>query len=388
MHRATTARMLIPLLAGGMLAAALTGCTSGPLPPASNYALIVPVHANGAAIMHEAAAAVLDEILESENFYLAYTSESEPSRIFGDVVSYDQDANVVDAERRRAIDDLAGRIARAEASSAQNDPLEAITLAARELRQRAGDTTIVVLDNLLQTSGALALQNGTLYADPAEVVQKLQAGDHLPDLSGMSVVLAQAGAVPPGSEQPSLNSVALDRLEGLWVAILESAGAEVMVHTLDVGDEAVVTELEMALVPVDPVMPVHAECARGLPDSVVTFVPDSAEFVEERVAMREILGLVAELERSGCRGGITVIGTTSSARTAAERHRTATDRANAVARILARELDVDRSEITTVAAGYDERYCARDRDANGVLVPELAAACRQVIISIGRPEDR
>lgn len=373
------------LVAGGVAAAAglgLTACDAGSFPAATNYAIIAPVHAYGPALTEDAATVVLDEILESENYYLAYTSEGVPQRIFGEVVSYDQSSNSGSGPRDAEIERLAGELADAVATSPQNDPLEAIAKAAGELRQREGEATIVVLDNLLQTSGALALQNGTIYAEPDEVVEQLAAKGYLPDLTGVTIVLAQTGAVVPGTDQGQFTSIAADRLERLWVSILESGGARVEVLDVSNDADAVVTEQPMAIVPVEPLVPVQAGCSQGMPDSILAFEPDSATFVAGTDPEAVVTGVVAQLQASGCTGDITVIGTTSSAGTEASREHVATIRTEAVARLLASALSIDVADIRTDPVGYSETYCAHDRDADGVLVPELAAACRQVIISI------
>jgi hypothetical protein len=381
MHNRITGRVAAAISAA-LLATALTACTAADIPPASNYAVIVPVHANGPVITEQAATVVLDQIVESENYYLAYTSESKPQQLFGKVVSYDQSSNSGSGPRDAAIAELASLIQDAGAVSAENDPLEAITLAAAQLKRRDGESTILVLDNLLQTSGGLALQNGTIYSDPHEVVDQLTAKGYLPDLAGVSIVLAQTGVVPPGTDQEQLNSVAIGKLETLWVTILEATGAEVTLFGAEAGSDPVSTDQPMTPVPVEPLVPVQAGCMQGLPDSVVEFEADTANFLDEDAAELAITRAVEQLRASGCGGGLTVIGTTSSAGTAASREHVATIRSAAVAGLLAAALSIDVAEIHTVAAGYDERYCAHDRDELGRLVPELAAACRQVIISI------
>jgi outer membrane protein OmpA-like peptidoglycan-associated protein len=227
------------------------------------------------------------------------------------------------------------------------------------------------------------LQDGSLYGEPSDTVEYLTDSGYLgTDLTGVTVVLTQTGAVAQGAAQPVLDSSALKRLDRLWSAVFSAASATVT-HANVEFELAVGPFPHNEIVPVASVTPHPAGCRLPMTGAQLNFLPDSAAFVDAAASAGVIAAAAEQLKAAGCSGEVVLIGTTSSAGNAAGRERLSYDRADGVRTPLAHALSLTTDEIEIVAAGYDERYCAHDRDVNNRLIPGLASACRQVIITIG-----
>jgi hypothetical protein len=184
--------------------------------------------------------------------------------------------------RRIAADVRAGLRGQAEqaladlrADDEESDLLGALVLAGRVLDGEPGPRTVVVLDSLLQTAGALRFADdggALLSADPVAVTDRLAESGELPALAGVEVVLIGAGdTVPP---QDPLPPPARAALLALWTAVLERSGAAVRVE-----QAPVVARDPAGLPPVTPVpvaAPLPAPGPVPLPDSAVGFLPDQA----------------------------------------------------------------------------------------------------------------
>jgi hypothetical protein len=139
----------------------------------------------------------------------------------------------------------------------------------------------------------------------------------------------------------------------------------------------------VTVVPFQPLVPEPAGCRATFNDAQVSFRAGSGEFLDPERSIATIQEVASHLRDAGCVGEVALIATTSSADTAADRDRVARARIATVLPVLAAGLGVDAAQIATYPVGYDPAYCAPDRDAAGRLVPALAQACRQVIITVG-----
>jgi outer membrane protein OmpA-like peptidoglycan-associated protein len=281
-----------------------------------------------------------------------------------------QDRNEIRARLQQALD--------AAADQEENNPLEAISQAARSISTASGPRLVLVADSMLQTAGALPMQDGLLGIAAEDAVEYLTESGQLPDLTGTTVVLLGLGVTAPPQEP--LDSRATAQLEQLWTGILTAAGAEVL---LDVRiptiapDRALPTVTPVPIESPTPPEPVQ-ECRVRLEDATIGFKPDSADFIEPEAA-RSLLDQVAD-ELRGCPAHLVITGTTSSAGTAQGRQAVATARATAVAQELSRRLSVPLDNIEIRGVGMNFNEYVPDRDANGLLIPDKAQQNRSVII--------
>ncbi len=264
------------------------------------------------------------------------------------------------------------------AEEPEADLLGALDLAGRSLDGRPGPRTIVVLDSLLQTAGALRFQDqggALLSADPAAVAAELAARGGLPVLTGIDVVLVGAGdTVAPQDPLPPPRRAALI---ALWTAVLRRAGATVRVVAAPVA-----TRAAQGVPPVTPVPVADPEPVDGpvsLPDAAVGFVADQAVLRDPGQAAAALAPFAQRLLKGGLRAVLT--GTTSSAGDPAGRLALSVDRATVVAGLL-RQAGVPAERVEVHGLGSDFPGFVPDRDASGQLDPVLAARNRQVIIEL------
>lgn len=361
----------------------LAGCSPDPgMTPRPLTGIVYAGHAYNPTVDRETFLKVLDQTVEWGTYLVVVSDESEPRELWADVIEYNQSAQLVAEDRARALGEVADAVVGTIATSPESDPLEAALRIAAAFDGQAGSRQIVVLSNLLQTHGAVNLADGSLYAEPSELVASLTASGYLmQQFAETTVVLSGVGQVVSGTAQPVPDSLSLRLLTELWTEVFAAGGAEVVrdpVRLVPIdGDLQPVTVVPFQQIP-------HAEgCRLRIGASAVNFGPGSGAFLDPPTAEATLNAAAAELVSGRCSGQVTVIATTSSAEGVDEQQRVARLRLETVVPILARALDVDPATIATVAAGYDERYCAPDRDASGTLLPGPAAACRQVIVGIG-----
>lgn len=379
---------MVAAAAAAFVAATLAGCSSGAnasdgeTDGPTGLAVVVGAHANQPRYGAAAIGALLDDAIAEGVTLTVVTDEGEPRVIASGTLA---DLPTNHGTRARVIRDfradVEAAIDEAAATTEETNPLEAIAEAARSMRVVTGERNIAVATSMLQTSGALPMQHGILDADPVDVVEQLEGSRSLPHLSGYTVTLLALGESAPPQE--SLDEAARQRLEQLWLAILERAGATVVIGSAGAGLPPVEGLPAVTPVPIRIAVVEVGACRAELPDSRVGFVRNSAEFLDEAEAMAVIADVAQDLEN--CPGTVTITGTTSSAGTPEARADTSTARAQAVARLLAEASGRPLDEFDVRGLGFDtsdEGGCIPDREG-GQLVPELAAQNRKVVISVG-----
>ncbi len=289
------------------------------------------------------------------------------------------DNDLVRADAENALHDEAQRLLGSlRAEEPEADLLAALDLAGRSLDGRPGPRTVVVLDSLLQTAGALRFQDqdgALLSADPAAVADELAARGGLPGLAGIEVVLIGAGdTVAPQDPLPPPRRTALI---ALWAAVLARAGASVRVLPAPVEARPAPGAPPVAPVPVASPEPVDGPVA--LPDAAVGFVADQAVLRDPGQAAAALAPFAKRLLGERLRAVLT--GTTSSAGDPAGRLALSVDRAAVVAGLL-RQAGVAAERIEVHGRGSDFPGFVPDRDSAGRLDPVLAARNRQVVIEL------
>lgn len=279
----------------------------------------------------------------------------------------------------QVLSDVRVAIEHAKPIAPEANTLGAITSAANALRDTDGDKTLIVADSMLSTAGVLQFQSGLLDASPEDVVASVNK-DELPDLSGIDVQIYGLGEVR--DPQGGLTESKRKKLESIWTSLLNEAGAKTVAFHSQLGEDVDVTGLPPVTVvqisQITTVAPATNVCQQVLPETLIQFVPDTADFADSIVAKQTIGGAAASMK--GCPGTITVTGTTSSWGTPEGRHQTSQDRAGRVRDELAVALNVNPSMIVARGVGMDFPEYVNDRDQSGRLIPAEAAKNRTVRI--------
>ncbi len=378
-------KRLTATVAATVAVAALAACAGpGPVDPTTALVVVGGTRSNSAAGDWPA---VLDPFLAQDRpagrSWAFVTADGRPSVAvtvpLGGVALNDLTASAEQAAQR---DQLERHLSGLRADDPESDVLGALDLAARLLAGSPGPRRVVVLDSLLQTTGALRFPDhggALLDADPAAVADDLAAGAALPDLTGVEVVLVGAGdTIAPQDALPPPVRGALVRL---WTAVLERAGATVTVDPVPPPSHTGPPLPAVTPVPVAAPVPVRGTAQGPVPlrDGTVGFVPDRAEFRDPDQAAAVLAPFAERLLADGGRALLT--GTTSSAGTPDGRRALSVDRASAVAGLLA-AAGVPGDRIEVRGLGADFPGFVPDRDATGRLDPVLAALNRQVIVEL------
>ena len=374
------------LLATVTITITLTGCVDA-AERTTGIAVVVGPHANAAPIDFRAGTEVFMNEIGDGTTGTVVVNDGLPKLVFQNTY-LEPHESAVDKRpqlREEFVGKLADSATSARADSPETSTLEAIAVATRSI-STSDKRTILVFDSMLQTSGAIPMQNGSLYLEPAEVIKHLSETDQLPHLDGVSIrIFGLANVAAP---QAPLDEASRSRLITLWTAVLEAAGAktvtfiENMPSTSDTAGLPPVTPVEIRKI--DPLAGVVLNgCASTvLPDTTVEFVGDSDAFKNPAGAQATIEAVAKELK--GCDGQITFTGTTASGGTEAWSMQLSKMRARAAAAVFASYFGQSLDTMKLEGVGTSFPAFIEDRDANGNLVPELAQKNRSVIISITR----
>ena len=390
-RRSRTAAAVAAALTLTTLSACATGETTAAAAPdcftGTGLVLVVPVHQNAQApgIPSEWDCA-LDAALRAEAPIGMVTAEGHPQVVLEGYVASLTAANphALNDQVAAAKNAIIVAAARASATSDGNDLLAALALGA----DLVPGAQVLSLDNGATDTGVLrtADEGMTTLVAAADVAQFVVDAGACPAVDGARVDLYGLGYQVAPAEPISQRQ--RDLVAATWVAVLTECGAQATAIPLPrtgTGPEHVHTAR-----PIQPeadpgfvvlAQDVQDDCEAVLPDSVIGFVADEARFLAPGTTHE----VVAEAARhlADCVGTVEVIGTTSSAGTAAGREALSARRAEAVRDLLAGELGIPVGDISAHGLGYDTEAggCVVDR-VDGVLDPVLAAQNRKVVIRI------
>ena len=364
-----------------LVALTLSACSE---PQTIGIAAVVGNHSNSATADLSNVSAQVEAALADGTIAAVVRNDGYPQAVFERTYGEPASTPVRDRDELRGAFavDFASSLSLTTAQTPESLPLEAIAVASRAIAA-ADLRTVQVYDSMLQTGGAMPLQDGRLYYEPSDIVEHLIGSGQMPDLSGVVVEIHGLGMV--AAPQIALDEASRSQLVRLWTAVLTAAGAS----SVRIIESVPGAPPAAGLPPVTPVQinsptpidPQAMSCeSTDISNSTLGFAGDSAIFLDEQGA-RATLGLVADM-LLGCRGQITVTGGTSSAGTLEGRLAVATARAQAVASILAELLTIPVNSITAIGAGTDFLGFVPDRDADGVLDELLAQLNRKVIVSV------
>lgn len=356
---------------------------------ASDVAVVVSVHRNAPKIPGQQVLKVLPELTNGDRLtaigvdgtvdglpiteLTIGTGKSRPDRL-----------NAISGAKS----DLVAKIDGATAEAPESDPLAAIAAAARQLKDSAAAHKILIIaDPLLPTAGDVQFQRLGFEWTTEDIWERLNSHKptNLPDLRDIHVVVLGLGATM--APQEALDEGRKKQLEDLWRTILIRSGDKrttVAFASAVIAAEPSTSRFKVSAVPVkrpEPVGPKPQPCKEQvIPETVVQFKPDTAEFLAPTQA-RAAAERVAEAFKN-CPGRLRVTGTTSSWGTEAGRKRVSTDRAESFRSLLAEVLNVSPASIVAVGVGMHFPAYVNDRSRTGELVLELAIRNRTVRVTV------
>jgi OOP family OmpA-OmpF porin len=285
----------------------------------------------------------------------------------------------VDRDRETFLADFRTAASGVRATEPEADVLSALGIAARAARDGGGTGTIVLVDSGLQTVPPLDFsQPGLLDAAPAEVVDFLDSTGAIPDLSGLTVLLAGIGDT--AEPQQPLDIARQTALVELWSRIARSGGAA-CVHAASTprGSDAVTGVPPVSTVEV-PAPPSFDPSSRiVLPDNpTVGFVPGEA-VLRDPEAAAGVLRPVADWLAADPQRQARITGTTARHGSLESQIALAFERAETIKQRLV-DLGANPSRITTEGVGSEFPGYVPDQGPDGSLLPGPAARNRSVII--------
>lgn len=191
---------------------------------------------------------------------------------------------------------LSATLSGLQASSGESDILGALDTGGWA-SSTAENKTLYVYDSGVATAGPLAMQNGLLGTgtDVSLIVNALRATGDIPQMKGVVVQWWGLGqVVAPQSDLPIW---AKAKLKDLWTAVIEAGGGTVVFH----GDPVVATPPAGALPPVTPVVFDNVDVrpvSVTIPESQISFRPDTAEFADPKSAEKTLQEIAAALDTS------------------------------------------------------------------------------------------
>jgi OOP family OmpA-OmpF porin len=246
---------------------------------------------------------------------------------------------------------------------------------------------LIIADPLLPTAGDLQFQRLGFDWTSEDIWERLNSHKptNLPDLRDIHVIVLGLGVTT--SPQEALDEGRKKQLEDLWRTILirsGNKGTRVDFAPDGVGAEPSPSRFKVSVVPVkrpEPPGPESQPCKEQvIPETVVQFKPDTAEFLAPELAQAAAERVAQALKN--CPGRLTVTGTTSSWGTEAGRKRVSTDRAESFRSLLANVLNVSPASIVAVGVGMHFPAYVNDRSRAGELIPELAIRNRTVRVTV------
>jgi outer membrane protein OmpA-like peptidoglycan-associated protein len=280
----------------------------------------------------------------------------------------------------------------AVAKTAEKDTLKAISLAVDSISECEGDKTIVLVDNGISTTGAMAFDN--FNVDVENTVAELDSSI-LPNMTGYTVVWYNMGNAT--GNQSQLSTEDLNTLKTVWQEVLLKAGADDVTikstvssnYELNSGDlptvSAVAVNGTSSILNYDDV---KAELSDRTAESLtagisfngdnIQFVADSYELLDYE-ATTEVLEPVIKYMQSNPEAELVVIGTTATVGTQASAVTFSEGRAETIATLLNGN-GVPLDNITTIGLGYENKFHIDDLEEDGTLNPSNAQKNRAVLI--------
>lgn len=286
-----------------------------------------------------------------------------------------------EASPEERLEELSENLADVQATTGESDVLSALDIGGRPTAD-AENKKLYVFDSGVSTAGPLAMQNGLLgpETDVSQIVEQLKAAGNVPHVSGVEVHWWGLGQVMDPQGTPPV--WAKTKLEELWTAIVEAGGGSVTFHddavqaTAPTGDLPDVTPVTFSDVVAKPV-------SVSIPESQISFQPDTAEFARPDTAARTLADLVSTLETSSA-DALWVTGCTANPEGVAEMYMQQLSEERA--RTIARSLEDSGLSTTMHVQGLGPACPGRTPEVEGDEGFEAAQAeNRRVLITSTKP---
>ena len=319
--------------------------------------------------------------------YIALDAQMKPPAKDG--LSENKKATIAEKQ----VQEINGIISMAKAKTEEANPMEAIHLAARGLRStQTQRKVLIILDNGLGTVGVMNFVTGNLLQQDAQacaeaVVSQLLSSGEIggEELTGVDVIWSGLGDV--AGEQMKLTPGERETLKAVWKAMLQEMGAQTVTLAEDLPTGVYEEGLpEVSLVETGKSQNVFLESEAFmngnepmvLDDTIVSFVPDSAEVLNAEEA-KEILKPLAEYLCENLNKKILLAGTTATVGNQKDCEMFSKKRAYTIAGIL-EEMGVLRGQMQVMGLGFEHEYHVNDLDEKGRLLEVEAQKNRSVMI--------
>ncbi|GAB3394799.1 hypothetical protein GCM10027568_26020 [Humibacter soli] len=380
-------RIVAPIVAAGLVAAALAACSSssstGPCSQSDkrNIGVVAGSTANAPATQLPASATAQLKAAGETNGSVTIVIPSGKPQAMGTTLlgSTANDAIVCRSDQGNKLTQVTSYINGLKASNGEVDFLDSIDQAAKSLGKNS--MGVMVAGSGLQTVDPLNFAvTGLLTADPSQVVADLKSKGELPtDLSGVTVYWSGLGDVA-GDQQP-LTITARSNLQAIWAAIITAAGGTLSVLPETASGSAAPGLPAVTAVPV-PATATNTNWSKPIVvrDSDLLFVKNTATFSDPSKAQQVLAGLVPSIEQNGQL--ITITGTASKdqATTNTADLVLSKSRADAVKQALV-TLGVSASLLATAGVGHEWCGFKTETDASGKYSDALAEQNRSVILT-------
>ena len=284
------------------------------------------------------------------------------------------------------------------------DTIQAISLSANSLRSSdASEKEMYILDSGLSTTGVLdfASQN-IINTDPDYIVNHLKEEHAIPDLNGITIRWIGFGQTC--GKQKTLSSDYLYKLKAIWEAILKEGGAIIdeksfnMEALENIEMEYELPDVTSVPVVISPVSPQETDTGvEGTvvepentmddttiiefgEDTSVKFQPNTAELIDEELAVKDLESVVNYLKKSpDCK--IYIAGMTATYGDSESCKNLSLERANAVKNIILHaDAGISESQMTVLGLGYEDNSLRVPDIVGGELVEEQAKKNRVVYV--------
>ena len=295
------------------------------------------------------------------------------------------------------------------AKSAEVDTLQAITLSANSLHSSKYNTKeMYILDAGISTDGLLDFAHSNIIdSDPQFIVSSLEEQHAIPNLEGITIRWVGFGQT--SGKQKTLSSDYLYKLKNIWKAILEDGGAIIddssfnMEALEDIDMEFTlpkVTEVPIVISPISPATNTDTisngseaateEVSEKIideetilvfrEDTSVNFQPNTADFIDESMAIND-LSVVVDYLKASPDNKLYIAGMTATYGDSESCKELSLKRAEAVKSIIIQaDSSIMESQMIVLGLGYEDNNLRVQDVINGEFIEEQAQKNRAVYI--------
>ena len=312
----------------------------------------------------------VESAVESYGFVSVISVDGKPELVAGN--TYDIPDQAKNASKSKLKSDakaksgaILSELSKVVADDQEVDTLEAIRQATLSFAYVSGDCdkTILIMDTGLSTTGVLDFRNNLLNADPQALADELYSRHEIPDLTGITVKWWYIGNV--SYPQENLSAGQKEKLVKIWKAVIEKGGGVFIAYDMPASDKVSNDNLpKVSVVELSAEPPIVYESSKlekddllaepiALTEEVISFIPDSDEFLDETKAKDTVQPIAAALKEDQRR--ILIIGCTAGDNNSEFAIQLSESRASAVKRLLF-EMGVDETKMTAIGMGSSDPW--------------------------------